>query len=258
MVSQINDILNIFKPITLEQMDSVNFMNRLDTKFFFHVSLLPEILKQSANNFFVLEIKEKRQFNYNSTYFDTPDFLMYNNHLNRRCNRYKIRQRRYDITGVEFFEVKYKNNKGRTLKSRFENTSPTPLNKKADDFLKLNTPYSVGMLQATLKNEFTRVTLVNYELCARITLDYNLSFSENGTIISLPNMGIAEVKQDGICGNSFFINLMRQLGQRPSSISKYCTGAALLFPNLKTNTIKSKLIQINKLHHYGFDISRKC
>jgi hypothetical protein len=257
MNNDIDNILAKYKPISLSEMDSVKLMNRTDTKYFFDASLVPVILARSAESYYVLEIEHKRQFQYHTTYFDTCNFNLYKDHINGLLNRVKIRQRRYDITGVEFFEIKFKSNKNRTIKSRIENTCDTILNEKTDEFLKKKTSLTAQTLLPAIKNEFIRITLVNNLLDTRVTLDYNLGFSINGTTISLPNVGIAEIKRDGNSSNSSIISLLRELGQRPSGISKYCLGAALLYPTLKINSLKPKLLKINKLHHDCIDITRK-
>lgn len=257
MQKVLEPILNLYKPISLEDMDSVTLMDRMDTKYYFHVSMLPEILHETSDGYFILEIKNNRQFHYETTYFDTSDFSLYNCHLNEHLNRYKIRQRRYDITGIEFFEIKFKNNKGFTIKRRIQNNTSEPLNKDTAEFLKRNSPCCAEELNPVLKNDFTRITLVDYQKSSRITLDYNISFKLNDKSIRFPNLGVAEVKQNNGLNNSSFISLMRRLGKRPDGISKYCLGAAALYNNLKINTIKSKLIQINKIENDVIDFARQ-
>jgi hypothetical protein len=244
---ELNEILNRYRPITLEEMDSVKLMNRTDTKYFFHADLLKEILDRAMKTYRVLEINHVRQFNYLTTYFDTPELKLYHEHLNGKLNRYKIRQRRYDATGTEFFEVKFKNNKGRTLKSRIENNLQDQLNEQTDIFLRKKTPYEVSQLQKAIMNDFIRITLVNNEKTERATLDYNVSFSNHSKKHSCPQLGIAEIKQDDLSGPSPLIKILRELGLRPEGISKYCLGVASLYDNVKINTIKPRLLKIQNL-----------
>jgi hypothetical protein len=239
--------LQNMQPITLAEMDSVKLMNRTDTKFFFHVSLLIEILEKAKEFYRVLEISDKRQFQYLTTYFDTPDMKLYHEHLNGKLNRYKVRQRRYDATGVEFFEVKFKTNKGRTMKSRFENNDCQCLNEKTNAFLLKKTPYSNEVLEKALQNEFIRITLVNKRLSERATLDYNLNFSDFKNELNCPLLGIAEIKQDNESGDSALLKIIRDLGVRPQGISKYCLGVASLYSNVKTNRLKPQINKINNL-----------
>jgi hypothetical protein len=244
---KLNDIVSNYRPITLDEMDSVKLMNRTDTKYFFHVSLLAEILLKAVDYYRVLEINNIRQFNYLTTYFDTPNFTLYNEHLNGKLNRFKIRQRRYDATGTEFFEIKFKTNKGRTLKSRIENNQAGFLNENTNSFLKKKTPYENGQLQKAIINDFIRITLVNNEKTERATLDYNLSFSNQKNTHKCHQLGIAEIKQDNTTGPSPLIKIMRELKLRPDGISKYCLGVASLYDHVKTNSLKPRLIKIQNL-----------
>ena len=242
------NLLEQYRPISLDEMDSVKLMNRTDVKYFFHSSKLVEILRRAINDYRVLEISQMRKFQYYTTYFDTPELKLYNEHLNGKLNRYKIRQRRYDATGVEFFEIKFKTNKGRTLKSRIENTKHEKyLNDLTDSFLRKKTPYSNEFLHEAIRNDFIRITLVNNDLTERATLDYNLSFSDSHQDYTCPQLGIAEIKQDNLSGPSPLIRIMRELKIRPEGISKYCLGVASLYPDVKINTLKQKITKIQNL-----------
>jgi hypothetical protein len=244
---ELAEILTHYRPITLEEMDSVKLMNRTDTKYFFHVNLLKDVLTKAVGEYRVLEINYVRQFNYLTTYFDTPEFKLYNEHLNGKLNRYKIRQRRYDSTGTEFFEIKFKTNKGRTLKSRIENNLQDYLNEQTDKFLRKKTPYEISQLQKAIINGFVRITLVNNEKTERVTLDYNISFSNHNKEHYCPQLGIAEIKQDNLSGQSPLIKILRELKLRPDGISKYCLGVASLYDNVKINTLKPRLLKIQNL-----------
>ena len=48
----------------------------------------------------------------------SADFDLYHRHHIGRSNRFKVRSRRYVESDLCFFEVKYRNNKGRTIKNR--------------------------------------------------------------------------------------------------------------------------------------------
>ncbi|MBK6987513.1 MAG: VTC domain-containing protein [Bacteroidetes bacterium] len=111
-MENLDNILSAFDPISLKQMDGVSLQDRLDTKFMFKDSLLPALLERMKENYFVLEIKGKRYNHYETLYFDTSDFGLYLRHHNGRVNRYKFRSRRYVESDLNFFEIKFKNNKG--------------------------------------------------------------------------------------------------------------------------------------------------
>ncbi len=240
-------ILKKFQPITLEEMDSVMLMSRMDVKYYFHASILKNILEKASKYYKILEIKNQRQFQYLTTYFDTPDFRMYQDHHNGKLNRYKIRQRHYVLTGTEFFEVKHKTNKGWTLKSRIRNDNNKYLNEITNTFLKDNSPYSNSVLHQILVNDFVRITLVNNIIRERATLDYGIAFSNFNEKSELPHLGVVEIKQDFRSDKSILLNIMRDFRIKPDGISKYCIGVATLCKGLKTNMLKQKIRKINKI-----------
>jgi hypothetical protein len=239
--------LKKFKPISLDEMDSVKLMNRTDTKYFFSVDMVSEILKKAEKYYRVLEIHNQRKFIYHTVYFDTPDYLLYQHHHNGKLNRYKIRQRRYDVTGSEYFEIKFKTNKGWTVKSRVLNNNSDCLNGSTDFFLKQKTPYASSQLHKSIDNDFIRITLVDYKLTERATLDYSIAFSGLHKSVSFPNLGILEVKQDSYSGRPVLLEIMKDLKIRPAGISKYCLGVASLYSCVKTNLLKQNISKINNL-----------
>ncbi len=245
---KIDYFLGDFYTISLSEMDSVELMNRLDTKYFFNINHLTQILRDALPYYRILEINNKRQFLYCTRYFDTPSFQLYHDHHNGRLNRYKIRQRRYDITGKEFFEIKYKNNKGQTLKKRIENTQPKTFNEKTINFLEEFTPFHADLLREVLENRFFRITLVNKNFTERATLDYGLEFLNTINNIQFSHLAILEIKQDFTTRYSPLKEIMHNLHNNPESISKYCTGVAYLYgQEVKLNAFKPKIYKLNKL-----------
>ena len=113
--------------IGLEEMDKVCLMNRIDTKFWFHRRSLAEMFHSIQPNYFILSINGITELPYLTEYFDTLSDSMYIAHHNGKLNRYKIRRRSYVSSGISFLEVKFSNNKGRTIKRRVI----TPLNQHA-------------------------------------------------------------------------------------------------------------------------------
>jgi hypothetical protein len=243
----IDYILTKLIPVSLLEMDKVKLMDRVDTKFICSSNDIPLLLSNISNEYQVLEINGFRVMPYKTTYFDTQDFQMFKAHQNGKLNRYKIRQREYSVSGLNFLEVKFKNNKGRTLKSRIEKSMIYfRFTRKEEFFLHYRSPYGYCKLEPKLHNSFKRITLVNS--CERITIDFDLTFSlKNGESISLPDLGIIEVKQGKYNRNSKILDVLKQLNIRPSGFSKYCMGISLLQQDIKSNSFKSKLLLINKL-----------
>ena len=242
------ELLSTFAPISLEQMSGVKLMNRTDTKFVTTTERLRLLLQMARNDYYVQEIDGIRNLEYDTTYFDTTAFDMYNQHQWNHTNRQKIRFRTYCISGLQFMEVKTKNNHGRTKKKRIEVTDMDVMEPTKHDFLDNHLRYKAEKLQPTLNNHFSRVTLVNKAKTERLTIDSGLHFNNmvSGIEKDMGNLVIVELKRDG---NVYIteLEMLRQLHLHPHGFSKYCMGSALTNPELSVNRFKRKLIEINKI-----------
>lgn len=246
---EFNKYLVKFRPVTLEEIDSVKFMNRIDTKYIFQAARIPDIFELLPSDYHVLEIGGKRQFRYATTYLDTPDLCFYSQHVTGKLGRYKVRVRSYETGDVSFLEVKKKTNKGRTVKSRIKtNETDDETSEENLDFLREKIPMELDNLSPVLTNDFSRITFVNFRTSERITFDFNLSFTgNNGGFINMPYLAIAEIKHDRSTHASPFVMAMKKMGIRQMGFSKYCVGLALLYDVPKKNMIKQKILILNKL-----------
>ena len=89
--------------------------------------------------------------------------------------------------------------------------------------------------------------MVNTKAKERLTLDLGVRFSNEDSKVSYEDIVIAELKQENQNRSSAFYSVMKKNLIRPNSISKYCVGAVGIYPNLKYNNFKSKLILIKNL-----------
>jgi len=243
----ITDSLELFDPISLQEMDGVRLLDRVDIKFMFNLEQLPEILSLSAPYYKALTIAGMRFGHYETRYFDTPDYEMYTKHHNGKLNRYKIRFRTYVDSDLNFFEIKFKTNTGRTKKLRIKNNSNEfQIDGDSKRLLENKTNYQANSLQQAIQVNYNRITLVSKNCTERLTLDFGMTDIYNHHCHDLPNLVIAEVKQDR-AQNSPFIELMKSKHIGNSALSKYCLGVASCIPNVKTNQFKSKLLHVNKL-----------
>lgn len=233
--------------ISLQEMDSVVLMKRTDTKFIVPFSKLVDILKRVGNTYKVLSISDHRIMSYSSMYFDTPTSKFYNDHHNGRVNRTKIRIRNYVESNLFFLEIKKKNGKGETIKSRI----------KISDFEKVLSPRSSAFIEETINqkidlqpalvNKFNRVTLVSVANQERVTIDLNLEYAIDDKTKSYTNLVVVELKQERFNRNSAIVKSLRYFGYNPYSISKYCIGMVSLNKNIKYNAFKQKVRKINKI-----------
>jgi hypothetical protein len=239
-----------FESISLGEMEKFALMNRKDTKFVMDMNTLRESLEEISKEYWVLEINGRRRNSYQTLYFDTPDLKMYNNHHNGVKNRYKVRTREYLDSGQSFIEVKFKNNKERTIKKRVKVSVETiQYNKEFSELVTSESGYSMEEIIPALWNRFTRITLVSKQGIERVTIDINMEFSRSfeSNFVVIPGVVVVEVKQDAYLRGSRFIGLMKEKTIRQEGFSKYCIGVSLLFPNVKKNNFKGKIRLIEKL-----------
>lgn len=239
-------ILHSYDPISLKEMKSVRLMNRTDTKYVATVPAVLRFLESARAEYRVQEIDGICEMPYYTLYFDTPECRMYLDHLHGRLKRQKIRIRMYENSGTAFLEVKDKNNKGRTNKSRVacDDLSLTG----HSDFIDSGSLYRSDSLLRSLENRFTRITLVNRRMTERMTIDLNLRFHNCRTdeARALEELAVIELKRDGrTCSPA--TELLRRLRIHPSGFSKYCIGMALTDEMLQRNRFKPRLRMIRKM-----------
>lgn len=267
MIEKIKQKLEGFEPIALSQMKGVKLMNRTDTKYVVRLPKLLELLEASQQDYFVqTNLEGERMAAYHTIYLDTPDHQMYTRHETGHKPRQKVRMRTYMDTGEAFLEIKHKNNHGRTGKKRMlmevPNDSaeanqlvPKVLAKLGHDplFTKIEGQLEPGelapdTLMPQLENYFNRITLVNRGMSERLTIDLNLRFHnlETENDASLDRLAIIELKRDGLTPSPMH-DLLIKMHVHPGGFSKYCIGAALTNPTLRTNNFKERLIWIKNL-----------
>jgi hypothetical protein len=239
-------LLRAFAPIDLAEMDAVALQNRTDTKFLLTRGQLATALAALTDQYRVLEIDGVRLSPYETLYFDTPGFALYHQHHAGKANRLKVRARRYLVTGQAFFEVKRKTNKERTVKQRVPTAHLATSAAPAAELLAV-TPLDPTTLAPRLWNRFSRLTLVATDRAERLTIDVGLRFAADGRQLALPGVAVAEVKQAGVGRDGGFLAAMHAAHIAPLGFSKYCIGAALLFPELKHNRFKPRLRRLAQL-----------
>ena len=244
--------LQALAPITLEEMDSVKLMNRIDTKYLTDEATLLKVLQDAAEaGYRVLVADGERISPYDSVYFDTDGLQMFSDHHNRSLRRQKVRTRAYVNSGDAFLEIKRKNNRGRTKKKR----TGIPLQElpdfRADEgacrYLADHSDFEATRLRPTLETLFLRITLVNPDLTERLTIDTRLCFKNvrTGLEASLRNAVIIELKQDGHAASPMKGILLAHR-VKPARLSKYCIAVTLTDPSAKSNRFKVKVRLIEK------------
>jgi VTC domain-containing protein len=245
--NEIENIINNFNSVSLEEIDSVKLQKRVDTKFVFNRQKLPAILKEISQFYKVLEINGEKYQTYETDYYDTEVKKSYTDHHNGKLNRYKIRIRKYLNTKDEFFEIKYKNNKKVTIKKRFQIEGPVKDKMEiVTKGLENRKDIENKDVQLTLSNSFDRITLVNQIDKERITIDLNLSFNTLESSKSVDRIVICEIKTNRSSSKSYLSKVFKSHKIYPIRISKYVLGSMLLYPDIKKNRFKEKLLILKK------------
>lgn len=240
-------------PITLEEMDSIKLMNRIDTKYVTNEATLERVLEAAAAaGYRVLVSDGGRISPYDSVYYDTADLTMFYLHHNRRLVRQKVRTRSYVASGDTFLEIKRKNNHGRTSKKRIGIPSANMMDfgaiPEACEYLAKYSWFQASELSPSAQTAFSRITLVNPALTERLTIDTRLRFRNyrTGHTTDLQDAVIIELKQDGRAVSQMK-HILLDLRVKPLRVSKYCIAITLTNPAAKTGRFKVKVRAIEKI-----------
>jgi hypothetical protein len=239
--------LSSFQGISLDHLDEVRLMNRIDSKFVFHINELGGILDQVKEQYAVLDIEGKRQFQYESLYFDTDQFDLYRHHHNGRTNRVKVRFRKYIDTNTVYFEIKKKAKGIRTDKFRMEQVVMShTLDEVLNTFLESHAVFQPELASKMLIF-YNRITLASVATQERVTIDLNMAFDNFTQKKDFPTLVIAEVKQDRFSRISPFVGALRERNIRELKISKYSLSVAMMNDAIKKNSFKQKINKLNKI-----------
>lgn len=243
-----DELLRTMPPITLAEMSGVKLMNRTDTKFVTTMPRLLELLKMAQQDYYVQDIDGERNMLYDTTYFDTTSFGMYQEHQHGHTGRQKLRFRTYVSSHLQFMEIKTKNNHGRTKKKRIEVGDMDLNDTEKRAFIAERLHFGVDELIPHMHNYFHRVTLVNRDKTERLTIDTQLQFNNvvTGRSKDMGPLVIVELKRDGLVFSPV-LEMLRQLHIHPHGFSKYCMGAAMTNPTLPVNRFKEKLRDVEKI-----------
>lgn len=249
-IQQVSSILQSFQKTDLKGMDAIRLLNRVDTKAYMHLDKLPTLLEAIRDDYAVLTVNDVQLAAYDSLYFDTPQLDLYLKHHNKNLNRYKIRYRNYVESHLTFFEVKFKSNKGRTIKKRvIVPKIEQAFGEEAQELLENYPTLTTLDLRPKLRIFFRRMTLAHKGFEERATIDVGLSFETDSKKVNYENLVICEVKQGKFNRNAPLISALKKIHVLPKRISKYCTGMISCVEGLKSNRFKHKMMQIQKIEN---------
>ncbi len=231
-------------------MKELSLMDRQESKFLIKSEAVCQLLKGLNKDYQVFSINDKNISTYITEYYDTQDLDFYRAHLVGKSNRMKVRIRNYVDSQISFIEIKKKNNKGRTTKNRREYVGDFPKVLDINDiiYVKDNGFDNDSNLLATLSVYYKRITLVSPILKERVTMDLDLSFTDNNQSKRFDDVCIIEVKQLKKSVSPIFDRLVA-IQNVKEPISKYCLGLLGLRPSLPHNLFKTKIYHFNKLRN---------
>jgi len=246
---QLQALLEPFDGISLQELDEIKLMNRVDTKFVFSIDSLNSLLPLLIKDFNCLHVNNCTIQTYKSLYFDDENFSLFKAHHNGRVNRFKVRIRNYVESQLYFLEIKHKV-KNRTDKLRIELTDfAQKLDAFQIEFIHNVLQKKMDLLPV-LWNEFQRITLSGKKRNERLTLDLHLNFNQDESNFVMENVVVAELKQADLDRNSPFYQIMKKQGVRPLRVSKYCVGLYSIHgqQKIKGNRFKKKIKILNSIN----------
>lgn len=238
-----------FVEVTPQLLERRMLLRRTDTKFLVAASDLPRLLPRLCADYGLLRAGGRAVARYETLYFDSPRLCCFNAHRVGRRPRHKVRIRHYVDRQLSYLEVKTKTNHNRTRKQRlrraYYHSSLTEVDR---GFVGAHSGLDGAEMWAQLWTNFHRLTLVGLASRERVTIDTGLEFRAGSRRESIPNVAIVEVKQERFSACTPVMWALRELGCRPASASKYCTGTALLRSDVRVNRFMRALSTMESLN----------
>lgn len=250
-----SQLVGRFSSIGLEQLNAkASMLERLDNKYVVRKTELRGALALLAADFDVLEIDGRRDFTYETCYFDDENSSSYFDHHQGRRQRFKVRVRKYTDAQLCFVEIKLKDKRGITVKKRLDYAVEKYGTLDEGAWAHLQTAYADlyrrdfnYALAPVLEMSYQRITLVAKSGGERMTIDCNLFFSGTDQTCSIDgDTFVVETKSAN--GNGIADKVLRSLHQHPTKrCSKYCVAMAALQEVAKHNKFLPALRKLNAI-----------
>lgn len=216
-------------------------LRRTDTKFVAAGGIIGELLHALRGRYAVLPAGDVLIATYRTLYYDTADLQCFHDHRRGRRVRHKVRVRHYDDRKVSFLEVKSRRNAATTEKARRQVPfTQEDLLEEGRGFIRGHSGI-VKPFVATCRVDYRRIMLLARDVDERVTIDTGLTVHGGDQSIALPPWIIIEVKQGPGSRGSAMAQAARRLRLRPRSMSKYCLGIQVLFPEATRSRVSSQL-----------------
>jgi hypothetical protein len=236
------DAIDRLPTVSLAELnEEAALLTRIDRKYVIASTELDAVLT-GIPGLRVLAIDGRRASRYESTYLDTVDLDSWSASAHQRRRRWKVRTRMYADTGECWLEVKTRGRRGATVKERLPHDGTDSLDVSAAagawvrDRLGAAQVHDVDprSLVATLHTSYVRTTLLLDAGAGRVTIDRDLRWVSGHGTAAVGDVLVVETKSATARPGPVDRRLW-ELGHRPTRISKYGTGLALLTPELQRN-----------------------
>ena len=253
---------------------AAGLLTRVDRKYLVPLERAQELVGGLTSEARVLDIDGRRRFSYASTYFDTPGLEAFMLAARKRRRRFKVRTRTYLDTGLCFLEVKTRGARGTTVKRRmsYHPDDASRLTGPGRAFVAVclastgvTGPAAAREIAAALRpvlaTTYERTTLHLPDAEARATIDTALTWrrltpgararttaagagapqalrpahltAAINDAVAVADIAVVETKNPATPSPAD--RALWDAGHRPTRISKYATGMALLHPELPAN-----------------------
>jgi hypothetical protein len=239
--------LNSLPLISLpEVLASAPATTRVDRKYLVPLERAELFLTRLPPSLRLLSINNRLTTSYRSTYFDTADLLTCRAHIQGRRRRWKARSRLYVEDGLCRLELKVRDGSGMTRKSFHPTTWDTygQMNGTAAAFfnsqLLTHGHTEPVVLEPAVEVSYERATLADPDTGTRVTIDSGIRATRHDQLVEVdPGHLIVETKGGRAPGLAD--QLLKQLGARPVSLSKYAASASLMDTRIADNDVRHML-----------------
>jgi VTC domain len=219
---------------------------RVDRKYLVPLERGEEFLAQLPTSLRLLSVDNRLTTSYRSTYFDTADLLTCRAHIQGRRRRWKARSRLYVEDGLCRLEVKVRDGSGLTRKF-FHPTTPDTYGQMDgvaavcfQNELRIHGVTEAVVLEPAVEVSYERATLADPDTGTRVTIDLGIRATRHQQSVEVdPGYLIVETKGGRVPGVAD--QLLKQLGARPVSFSKYAASASLMDPRIADNDVRHML-----------------
>lgn len=245
-------LLTSFEVVPLSSVIMSQFRSRTILKYLIRHESIQELLSSCKSRYKLLDRDGEVQSSVSLQYFDNPELSFFNDHVNGKLRRLKVRIKKWKNTGNQYWEICLRKTNGRIIRKKFPVNGENPDDAFVTTLSKY-TPVNPESLTKVLLAGFTRISLLDIDKTERITIDTNLVFATPDNpedIIEMNGLAIVEVRKKR-SSESFVAAFLESNHIHKTGISKYCLGIALTNPKAKINNYKPVLRKIEKTLSYG-------